>query len=220
MEQVSVPPVGLVSGSNRAPSVPRTRDDSMENAIQNHVSFETERLFIRQRTLADTDACLEMDRDPEVTRFISGPWADPTAHRDFVEKRTLGPWPRGMGYWTILLREGPRTFVGWVLLIPADAVGPEIEIGWRLRKRFWGRGFATEAARPILHHALQVLGLPEVVADIDCDNVGSLKVAEKIGMRQRDIIQHSGRTILRYSAKSAEGPGVETCGQPNPQFQK
>src|SRR5713101_7914587 len=137
------------------------------------LGFETERLLLRPRTLADTDDCLEMDRDPEVIRFVSGPWSDPSARRAFIEKRTSGPWPPGMGYWTILLREDAATFVGWVLLIPVDAVGPEIEIGWRLRTQFWGRGFATEAARPILAHAIEGLRLGEVVAEITPENLGS-----------------------------------------------
>ena len=79
------------------------------------VCFETERLLLRPRVLSDTDDCLDMDRDPEVTRFVSGPWADPSAHRAFIEKRTLGPWRPGMGYWTILLREDAATFVGWIV---------------------------------------------------------------------------------------------------------
>ncbi|WP_439497570.1 GNAT family N-acetyltransferase [Bosea sp. (in: a-proteobacteria)] len=177
-------------------------------------AFETERLLLRPRTLADTDACIEMDRDPDVTRFVNGPWSDPAAHRAFVEKRTSGPWPQGMGYWTILLREDAATFVGWVLLIPVDAVGPEIEIGWRLRQRFWGKGFATEAARPVLAHAFEILGLDEVIAEIAPENLGSLKVAEKIGLKRRGLIEHGEMPAERFTLKSVEfspsvaaGPG-------------
>ncbi|MDF3080277.1 GNAT family N-acetyltransferase, partial [Burkholderia sola] len=45
--------------------------------------LETERLWLRPRVLADLDACIEMDRDPEVTRHIAGPWHDPVEHRRF-----------------------------------------------------------------------------------------------------------------------------------------
>lgn len=167
-------------------------------------AFETERLLLRPRRLADTDYCLLMDREPEVTRYVSGPWSDASAHRDFIEKRTSGPWLSGMGYWTIVLRQEPAIFVGWVLLIPIDAVGPEIEIGWRLRQRFWGQGLATEAARPVLTHAFDVLKLPEVVAEIDPDNLGSLRVAEKIGLKQRGTVLHSGKLATRYSLAIGE----------------
>lgn len=166
--------------------------------------FETERLLVRPRTLADTDACLDMDRDPEVIRYVSGPWSDPPAHRAFIEKRTSGPWSPGMGYWTVLLREDASTFVGWVLLIPVDAVGPEIEIGWRLRRRFWGKGLATEAARPVLAHAFEILRLDEVMAEIASENIGSLKVAEKLGLKRRAVVEPKGEPAIRYSLKSAE----------------
>jgi len=165
-------------------------------------SFTTERLLLRQRTLADTRACIEMDRDPQVTRFISGPWSDPQAHLAFVEARTEGPYAPGLGYWTILERREGR-FLGWVLLIPLDADGPEIEIGWRLPRAAWGHGYATEAAAPVLRHGLSTLRLDEVVADIDPDNQASRRVAEKIGMRQLGLRQGRARLEMRYVAQAA-----------------
>lgn len=177
-------------------------------------AFETERLLLRPRTLADTDACVEMDSDPKVVRFVSGPWSDPVAHRAFIEKRTSGPWPSGMGYWAILLREDAATFVRWVLLIPVDGAGPEIEIGWRLRQRFWGKGFATEAARPVLAHAVETLGLDEIIAEIAEENLGSVKVAEKIGLKRRGLIELGEMPAVRYSLKSTEFSQGPLSGTP------
>ena len=164
-------------------------------------TFETTRLIIRPRTLSDTDFCIAMDREPGVTRFVSGPWSDPIAHREFVEARTRGPYAGGLGYWTIQRRNDPASFLGWVLLIPVDAVGPEIEIGWRLRREAWGSGVATEAAQPVLRHAFLTLKLPEVIAEIDPDNVASLRVAEKLGMKRRAT---EGRSAIRFSLKLTE----------------
>ena len=161
--------------------------------------FVTTRLLIRPRTLADTEACLAMDREPEVTRFVSGPWSDPTAHRAFIEARTQGPYAAGLGYWTICRRDDPAAFLGWVLLIPNNAIGPEIEIGWRLIRSAWGLGTATEAADPIARHALATLGLREVIAEIDAANAASQRVAEKLGMQRRGTISDRGRPALRYS---------------------
>lgn len=158
--------------------------------------FETERLLLRLRTLADTDDRLGMDRDPEVTRFVSGPWSDPSAHRAFIGKRTL-PWVSGMGCWTILLRQDASTFVGWVLPIPVDG------IGGRLCRRFWGSGFATKAARRLPAHAFDVLRPPELVAEIDPGNLGSLKV-RKIGMERRGRVEHAERPAMRYALTSDE----------------
>ena len=167
-------------------------------------TFETSRLRLRPRTLADTDACVALDGDPDVTRFVSGPWSDPAAHRAFIEARTRGPYQPGLGYWTIARRNEPASFIGWVLLIPADGIGPEIEIGWRLRREAWGCGFVTEAAAPVLHHAFATLKLPEVVAEIHPDNVGSLRVAEKIGLKRRALVLHHGEPALRYTLRLEE----------------
>jgi RimJ/RimL family protein N-acetyltransferase len=124
-----------------------------------------------------------MDAAPGVTRHVAGPWDDPHAHRSFVKQRTIGPYPAGMGYWTIRLRSQPKGFVGWMMLIPEDATGPDIEIGWRMRPEYWGQGIATEAARPILDHAFGTLGCPRLVAGIIVANAGSVRVAEKLGFR-------------------------------------
>jgi RimJ/RimL family protein N-acetyltransferase len=167
-------------------------------------SFETDRLVLRPRALADTDACLEMDGDPAVTQFVGGPWDDPVAHRQFVEARTRGPYPDGLGYWTIRDRQEPGRFLGWVLLIPADGVGPDIEIGWRLRREAWGRGLATEAARPVLAHAFVTLTLARVVAEIDVRNGASIGVAEKLGLRYRGPAGDAQRPALRYTLERGE----------------
>jgi RimJ/RimL family protein N-acetyltransferase len=153
--------------------------------------IETRHLVLRPRTLADTEACLAMDADPEVTRFVDGPWSDPAAHRAFIEGRTRGPYPPGLGYWTVLHRRD-GAFLGWVLLIPEDAQGPEVEIGWRLVRAAWGRGYATEAAAAVLRHAFVELRLPSVVAVIDPANAASIRVAEKLGLRPAaDGLRHA-----------------------------
>lgn len=132
--------------------------------------------------MEDFAACLAMDREPDVTRYIQGPWEDPAAHERFLVDRIARDWGKGLGYWSIFAKESPDALIGWILLIPYDAVGPEIDIGWRLRRAAWGRGYAAEAARPIVAHAFRTIGLARIVADIDPRNAGSIRVAEKIGM--------------------------------------
>lgn len=153
-------------------------------------TFETARLWLRPRVLADLDACIEMDRDPEVTRHIAGPWHDPVEHRRFVTHRITRDYPPGLGYWSIFEKCAPDTFVGWVLLIPdyADG-GHDVEIGWRLVRRAWGRGIASEAAAAVVRHAFECVRLPRVIADIAQANTGSLNVARKLGMRRIGVVE-------------------------------
>lgn len=142
-------------------------------------AFRTARLLLRPRGIQDLEACLAMNLEPGVTAHVDGPWPDPVAHRAFVEGSIRRGWPPGLGYWVV--EDAPGAFAGWVLLIPEDGEGPEIEIGWRLRPRCWGRGIATEAAAPVLRHGFDTLRLPRVVAGIKAANAASLRVAAKLG---------------------------------------
>ncbi|MGF1501747.1 MAG: GNAT family N-acetyltransferase [Paracoccaceae bacterium] len=144
--------------------------------------IETPRLRLRPRRMADLEASIAMDREPGTTDLIDGPWDDPAAHRAFVRARIRGPYPRGLGYWVIARRERPQEFLGWVLLIPEDAIGPAVEIGWRVIGTARGQGFAPEAAANVLSHGFQTVGLRRVISEIHADNKASRRVAEKIGM--------------------------------------
>ncbi|MQB43793.1 GNAT family N-acetyltransferase [Rhizobium sp. ICMP 5592] len=162
------------------------------------VTVETGRLILRPRTMADIEACMAMDRDPEVTKFIPGPWNDPEAHRLFLTNRIQADFGEGLGYWSVFAKENPEQFLGWILLIPADAVGPEIEIGWRLNRLTWGKGYATEAARPVLAHAFRTLDLREVIADIAPGNTASMRVAEKLGLSPTRATEYLGQPFASY----------------------
>lgn len=155
-------------------------------------TFRTARLTVRPRTLADLPACLAMDRDPEVTKYVPRPWSDPAGHEAFVRGRIEADYGPGLGYWSVFAHDRPEHFLGWILLIPCDGIGPEIEIGWRFLRETWGKGYATEAARPILDHAMDTLALDRVVAEIHPDNDGSVRVALKLGMSDEGLIDKAG----------------------------
>ncbi|WP_164172017.1 GNAT family N-acetyltransferase, partial [Streptococcus pneumoniae] len=73
-------------------------------------------------------------------------------------------------------------FLGMAILMPVEGQGPEVEIGWRLPRAAWGRGYASEAAHAVLRHGFDTLALEEVVALIDPDNARSIAVAAKLGL--------------------------------------
>ena len=137
-------------------------------------AFRTLRLTVRPRTIDDLKACMAMDHDPQVTRFLPSLWTDPVAHRAFVEAHA----PRVPYRHGLLVRYGGRrsSLAGFCLLL-LDLHASEIEIGWRFVRAAWGRGFATEAARPELDHALNILGLAQVIADIDPANMAWANLA-------------------------------------------
>lgn len=124
-----------------------------------------------------------MDRDPEVTRFVPGPWLDPKAHRAFVLERMTTPYSSGFGYWVVAHLDEPDDLLGWILLLPGEGGPQHAEIGWRFVRDCWGKGYATEAARAVLDHAHVHPDIQRVFAEIDPRNTGSIGVAVKLGMR-------------------------------------
>lgn len=157
----------------------------------------------------DFDACLAMDRAPGVLDFVQGPWRDPAQHRAFIAARIGQDYGNGLGYWSITAKAQPDRFLGWVLLIPEDGTGPEIEVGWRLHPDYWGQGIASEAASVIIDHAFSGLELPCIVADIDARNLASRRLAEKLGMTADGVVGG----CLRHAMTLADYQGLRASGK-------
>ncbi|ATL25237.1 GNAT family N-acetyltransferase [Streptomyces formicae] len=148
--------------------------------------LETERLALRRFTADDADLLIELDSDPAVMRYLSG--GEPTAPeiiRELHLPRILAgyeKWGGDLGLFAAHERTG-GTFIGWFLLRP-EAEGPldEVELGYRLRRAAWGKGYATEGSRALLGKAFSELGVRVVWAETMSVNHGSRTVMEKLGM--------------------------------------
>jgi RimJ/RimL family protein N-acetyltransferase len=157
----------------------------------------TSRLWLRARTMADLDACLAMDLDPEVHRFIylDGP-PEPEGHRRHLRARIASGWPPVGGIWVVEWRDTPG-FLGWCGLFPLEDSGL-IEIGYRYLRAAWGQGIATEAGRAVLDHGFRDLGLDPIVAVTHPGNLASQRILEKIGLKARGRAFHYGRSLAFY----------------------
>ena len=142
----------------------------------------SERLLIRPRTQDDIQACIVMDRDPMVTKFIDGPWHNPEQHKAFLVEKMMTVYPYPFGYWSIAQIEKPDEFLGWVMILPLVQSLSKVEIGWRLTAKSWGRGIATEATKRVIKLALETMPKLVFVASIHPENSASIKVAKRIGM--------------------------------------
>jgi RimJ/RimL family protein N-acetyltransferase len=149
------------------------------------VLLETERLVLRRFTGADVDALCELDGDPEVMRFITGGRPTP---RDVIRDETLPRFLRayerfeGFGVWAAVERS-TGDFVGWFEFYPPDGHGPEeAELGYRLLRSAWGKGYATEGSRALIRRGFTELGVRRVVAETMAVNAASRRVMEKAGL--------------------------------------
>ena len=160
----------------------------------------TPRLKLRQFTAADHAAYAAMSADAEVMRHIGagGPLSSDDAWRSMAGM--LGHWTlKGYGMWAIEARDGGELLgrAGFI-----DPPGwPGFELGWLLGRPYWGLGFATEAASRCLRYAFEELRRDQVISLIRPANAPSIKVAERLGMRNTGEIELLGSTALRYEAR-------------------
>lgn len=102
------------------------------------------------------------------------------------------------GFWAALARES-GAFLGWFHLRPLTSRGDAVpELGYRLRRAVWGRGYGTEVARALVERAFREYGVQRVFASTDVANVGSRRVLEKCGL-----------TVVRHFVYDADGYGTE-----------
>lgn len=145
----------------------------------------TERLVLRRWEARDLVPFAALNGDPQTMRFFPEPLA-PEASDELVRRIEDGFDRHGMGHWAVELA-ATGTFVGAVGLStvqPALPFAPAVEVGWRLDRRHWGHGYATEAGRAALRHAFEDRGLHEVVSFTAAVNRPSQAVMERLGMRR------------------------------------
>ncbi|WP_046499137.1 GNAT family N-acetyltransferase [Streptomyces odonnellii] len=141
--------------------------------------LETPRLRLRPLTEDDLDRVVSLENDPGVRRFID---SGRPVSRDTVRYETL-PRLLGRGFWAAE-ESASGEWLGWFCLEPESEPGwAVVELGYRLRRTAWGRGFATEGAHALVHKAFTGLGTERITAQTMTVNTASRRVLEKAGLR-------------------------------------
>jgi RimJ/RimL family protein N-acetyltransferase len=145
--------------------------------------LRTGRMLLVPLTDEHLDLEMELDSDPEVLRYLYGR----TRTREEVieshrRRMNLGRRVNGLGYWVAFDPAGD--FIGVLMLPPLDEPSAA-ELGYRLARGQWAKGYATEASRALLRHGFETVGLERVMARTMTVNAGSRAVMEKSGLRYR-----------------------------------
>lgn len=150
------------------------------------IFLETGRLILRRFTPADVDNLYDLDSDPAVMRYLTGGAGTSRAE---IERDHIPAYLRyyerfaGYGFWAAI-EHATGDFVGWFHFRPqSDDPLDEPELGYRLRRASWGKGYATEGARALIAKGFTGLGARRVTASTYQDNAASRRVMEKLGMR-------------------------------------
>jgi len=184
--------------------------------IQLDIFLETERLILRRFTSADVDNLYRLDGDPEVMRFLTGGQGTP---REEIENDILPAFLsyysrfEGYGFWAAIERT-TGDFIGWFHFRPLPGRPlDEPELGYRLRREAWGKGYGTEGSRALIQKGFVDLGVQRVVASTYQDNLASRRVMEKVGMSLVRTYRLSPKELLEQfgitSPELFDGDDVE-----------
>jgi RimJ/RimL family protein N-acetyltransferase len=149
--------------------------------------IETSRLILRPWREGDLAPFAEQNADPEVMHFLGGPLTRDESDA-YVRRAEAHCATHGFCKWAVEA-PGIAPLIGGVGLsyVSFDAsFTPAVEVAWRLHRRFWGKGYATEAAGAAIDDGFRRVGLSEIVALTTLANLPSQRVMQRLGMR-RDI---------------------------------
>ncbi|TSB19967.1 GNAT family N-acetyltransferase [Streptomyces benahoarensis] len=136
---------------------------------------------------------------PDVMEFHGGAPAELSVYDELTARQRRHHAERGFCLYTLLGPDGTVLGFAGAQPWPHESWGPvgEIEIGWRLGRDHWGKGYATAAARAALDD-VRAAGVPEVVAMINSRNARSIAVAERLGMRRAETYEKPEVTAYCY----------------------
>lgn len=172
----------------------------MELAIP---TLETERLTLRPFREADVPPIFELSQNPDVMRYVGDRKVPSLQDVWRWVAGWIGHWAlRGYGQWAIEERSSGRLIGRAGIINPAE--WPGAEVGYLLGRAWWGRGYATEAARAAMDWGFKEIAFPDLLSLIDPDNHASVAVATRLGESLRGDVDLWGHRVLVFGISRAE----------------
>lgn len=159
-----------------------------------NIVLETKRLVLKPISLTDLDDLLALRSDPEVMRYAG----DGSIHtrekvQDFIQCGRAYYEQYGLDFFSVFEKE-TGDFVGQAGLFHFcfNVQQSEIELAYRLHKKYWGRGYATELGKALIEYGFNHVSLSKIIAVVHPENERSRRVLEKVGMTYRGTIEYRG----------------------------
>jgi ribosomal-protein-alanine N-acetyltransferase len=150
--------------------------------FEQHPVLETERLILRQITIADAEDVFAYGSDPEVTKYMIFPTH--TTLADSITWLESVPWEfsHRRRFTFAITRKQDGKFIGSCGFHNFSLNHHRVMMGYVLNRNYWGNGYMTEAVREMIHFAFEEMGMHRVAATCDEDNVRSARVMDRCGM--------------------------------------
>lgn len=158
--------------------------------------LETERLYLREIDSQDVDDLFEMDSDPEVHKYIENkPVKSKEQIVEVIEMLQAQYKKNGIARWAVVDKQSGEC-IGWAGLKyfsePLNNHSDFHELGYRLKKKHWGKGYVTEAATSIVKYGFENLDLDFIYATAHTENDGSINVLKKLGFKFTEVFDYEG----------------------------
>ena len=162
-------------------------------------SLTTARMTLADIAEADFAAAYATDRDPSVLRYIGDGTGETRSFEDFCAhfRARIESWMSPICRMWVMRPHGSDAFLGLVFLKPVKDT-PYVEVGYRMPQAYWGKGYATEAARAAIRYGFDVGGLNESTAVTHPDNAASQHVLTKCGLKRDGTLNYNGRGEIPF----------------------
>ncbi len=149
-------------------------------------NLETERLILRELRMSDLEGMFELDSDPEVHKYLGNNPVKTKEESQKIIENIINQYEKyGIGRWA-LINKKTGEFMGWSGLkinTNMNGITNFYDVGYRLIKRFWGQGYATESGIKAVDYGFKVLKLPELYGITEVEHQASHRTLLKIGLK-------------------------------------
>jgi RimJ/RimL family protein N-acetyltransferase len=175
------------------------------------VFIETDRLILRELLPSDAKGMFELDSDAEVHRFLGNhPIQNLRQAEEIIETVRSQYIKNGIGRWAII-EKSSGDFLGWtgLKLVEEEINGRKNyhDLGYRLLRKYWGKGFATESAIASLQYGFETLELEQIVGAAHIENKASNRILNKLGFEWKNTFEYDGATHNWYELKRKDWLG-------------
>lgn len=161
--------------------------------------LETERLNLREFNATDAEVMYRLNSNPNVMKYTGDVYFNSVEESEKLIVNYPDYRKNGFGRWATI-RKKDNQFIGWCgLKLHEDNL---VDIGYRFFEEYWNQGYATESAKACIEYGLTTLNLTEIYGNSSKENIGSIRVMEKIGLEFWKEGEYDGmKNAVQYRIK-------------------
>ncbi len=177
------------------------------------IHIETERLLIREMREEDEQGMFELGVDPEVNKYVGNkPITTMEEAQGLIKFIQLQYKENGIGRFTVIEKK-TGDFIGWTgLKLITEETNKHIryyDMGYRLIRKYWGKGYATETAVATLFHGFDTMNLSEIFAIANVENLASNAILKKVGLKFIETFNYHGDENNFYRISKEEWMNIK-----------